>query len=117
MNYEVSSDDPQNYTSYTRESNFQSSGIMRMEQQVSSDGSYTYDEVSELSEDATTTEIRNIDKNENISPETRAHLYAAKIVQNRIPLFEQENQDLRENLHKNNCKNNLRELLLMVIFL
>ena len=99
------------------ESNFQSSGIMRMEQQVSSDGSYTYDEVSELSEDATTTEIRNIDKNENISPETRAHLYAAKIVQNRIPLFEQENQDLRENLHKNNCKNNLRELLLMVIFL
>ena len=33
MNYEVSSDDPQNYTSYTRESNFQSSGIMGMEQQ------------------------------------------------------------------------------------
>lgn len=96
-NYEVSSDDPQNYTSYTRESNFQSSGV-ELQRQVSSDGSYTYDEISELSEDATT-EIRNINKNENISPETRAHLYSAKIVQNRIPLFEQENQGLRQNLN------------------
>ncbi|EMG49094.1 Component of the spindle pole body outer plaque, putative, partial [Candida maltosa Xu316] len=102
-NFEVSSDDPQNYTSYTRDSNSQ----MRPESQEheiiqhhsSSSGTYTFDEMSDKSDEPGTTEINPINSN-YMSQDTKAHLYQAKIVQNRIPLFEQENSQLMENVKK-----------------
>lgn len=109
---DASSEDPQNYTSYSRESVLQTRLMIHQNEiPEPTEGSYTFDEESEdLGEDGDDdvhesfeTEIIPVanpkkyfspEQTKNyISPATRAHLNSAHIVQNRIPMFEHENSN------------------------
>ncbi|RCK57385.1 Septation initiation network scaffold protein cdc11 [Candida viswanathii] len=117
---DASSDDPQNYTSYSGHSNLQTRLMIQQPLQPS-EGSYTYDGESdeeEENEESLLTEIMPGYANQFIPPEnasgyfspnnarsyispaTKAHLYASQIVQNRIPIFEEQNNHFNEELEQ-----------------